>query len=200
MDGGWDVYLGHSLQVVLGVALLAAGATKLRQPGRFAAAVGGYEVVPPRLAAPSAVAVMGSEVLVGLALLSGRGVAVAAPAAGALFAAFAVAVGINLRRGASVPCGCFGSADERVSPRTLARLGLLLAATTVLVIVGAVSGGVPLDVARLAADGRAGFERLVATLAIGAFLSAMGVWLLHVGELAALVGSLRPGRRHREGT
>jgi hypothetical protein len=82
----------------------------------------------------------------------------------------------------------------------LARLGLLLAATTVLVIVGAVSGGVPLDVARLAADGRAGFERLVATLAIGAFLSAMGVWLLHVGELAALVGSLRPGRRHREGT
>ena len=191
MSDRWPVYLGQCLQIVLGVVLLAAGLAKLRQVSRFAAAVRGYQVVPPRLAGPVAVIVLGGEVLAGLALLSGRGVGVAAPAAGALFAAFAVAVGINLRRGTSVPCGCFGAADERVSPRTLVRLGLLLAATTALIAVQAGADGTPLDVAGLAADGRAGVESLVATAATAAFLAVMGVWLLHVREVAPLVAGIR---------
>jgi hypothetical protein len=60
MDGAWDVYLGHSLQA--GVVLPAAGVRKLRP----------------------FVVVTGAEVLVGLALVAGRGVAVAAPAAGVI--------------------------------------------------------------------------------------------------------------------
>jgi hypothetical protein len=45
MNDGWHVFLGQSLQVVLGAILLAAGLAKLRQASRFAAAVRGYQVL-----------------------------------------------------------------------------------------------------------------------------------------------------------
>jgi Methylamine utilisation protein MauE len=195
MDGGWDVVLADSLQVVVGAVLLVAAVTKLPRPGRFVEAVRGYEVIPAGLARPVAVAVLAAETAAGLALLTGWAVSAALVVALVLFAAFSAAVGVALRRGATVTCGCFGSADEQVSSRTLVRLGLLLATTTGALVVRAVSGADALDLAVLVDEGVDGVERLVATLALGASLVVGGAWSLHVRELVTLLADIRVVRK-----
>lgn len=192
MTGGLAVYLGQSLQIVLGAVFLVAAAAKLKKPSLFVAALRGYELVPPVLSGPLAAGLVLIELLVAVSLLSGWAVGVAVPVAGALLLGFAVAVGINLRRGRMVSCGCFGSVSERISPRTLARLGVLMVATIGLAVVRVVARPAPLNVANVAADGMAGVERLVLILAFGAFLTVVATWLLHIPEISVLFR--RPSR------
>jgi hypothetical protein len=180
-------YTGAALQMLLGAVFLVAAVGKLRNPARFEGALRGYELVPSMLSGPVAGGLVASEAFVGISLLSGLALPVGVPVAGGLLLIFALAVGINLRRGRDVPCGCFGSEAERISIRTLARLGMLILAVVVFAVVRFVADPIPLDVGSLVADGTIGLERLMFTAALAAFLALLAAWALHLPEMRVLI-------------
>lgn len=187
-------YLSQTLQAVLGTVFFLAAVGKLRRPSRFVAAVGGYELVPSALIAPLSIGLMVTESVVSLSLLSGWLLDVGTSAAGALLLAFAAAISINLRRGRHVPCGCFGSAGERISGRTLVRLAMLILAATALEVLRLVFSPLPLNVVSLVTEGPRGVEQLAVTAGFAAFLGVVAAWILHIPELIVLVP-----RRRSEG-
>lgn len=187
MSAGFVSYVSDSLQIVLGTVFLVAALGKLRKPSRFAAAIREYELVPSVLSGPLAATLVVVESLVGISLLSGWSLDVGLPVAGGLLVIFAVAVGINLRRGRAVPCGCFGSDTERITPRTLTRLGLLMLAAVALAGLRLLWSPLPLNVASLATGGTSGLERLAATAGFAAFQAVLAMWILQVPEISALL-------------
>ncbi len=184
----WLVHVGQSLQLLLGLVFLVAGLTKLRQPTQFVGALRAYELIPSILERPIAAAVLALEILVSVSFLTGWALSASVPAASVLLLAFAAAVGINLRRGRVVPCGCFGAVGERISPHTLARIGLLLVAGIGLVAVR-VAISDPLDAVSLIGEGVYGLEDLTYTAASAGFLLIFGMWLLRMPELAVVLRS-----------
>ncbi|MER7013632.1 MauE/DoxX family redox-associated membrane protein [Saccharopolyspora sp. NPDC000359] len=128
---------------VAGVLAFAA-VGKLRDLGRFAEAVAGYQIVPARLVPVVARVVAGAEV-VGAVLLVAPGARVWGSAVAAvLFSAFLIGMGSVVRRGMEVPCGCLQD-SERVGVASLTRTGLLL----VLAVLGGFSAGVSIEVVQL---------------------------------------------------
>lgn len=122
-------------------ALLFAAAAlhKLRAPAAFAASVRDYALLPASLVRPFALAAMGVEASIAVALLVPATAAPAALAGAGLLAVYAAAIGINLARGRrDIDCGCFGPAAAR---RTLH--GGLLARNAVLGIVALVAASPP---------------------------------------------------------
>jgi hypothetical protein len=113
--GGRDLViaiLGSSGYLALAAVLGFSGAVKLRHPMVFAAAIGGYRILPRRLARPAAVAVAlaeaGGSVLLAAPWTRLAGLAIA----GGLVAAFLAAMMLALARGQRTGCGCFGGAGD----------------------------------------------------------------------------------------
>jgi uncharacterized membrane protein YphA (DoxX/SURF4 family) len=123
------------LRLVLGGLLLLAGATKLAGRASFREAVTEYQVLPRFLEAPFAVLLPLVEVTLGGLLLIGLGTAVVAAIATPVFLSFTLAIGINLARGRSFDCHCFGSVsrDTIGAPAFLRSLALAIAALVVAV-------------------------------------------------------------------
>lgn len=94
-------------RLLLGATLLWAGGAKLPEPALFAQTVRAYEVLPLPLIHPFAIVVPWIEVTAGLCLLLGFWTRSSALAALLLLLSFAVALGVNLHRGADLSCGCF---------------------------------------------------------------------------------------------
>lgn len=180
-------YTGAAVQLLLGVVFVAAAVTKLRKPSRFVLAVRGYELIPSSLSGPVAGGLVALETFVGVSLLSGLGMQISVPMAGGLLVTFAGAVGINLSRGNIAPCGCLGSASERISTRTLARLGLLMLAVGVLALVQLSANPSPLTSGTLVVDSAGGLQRLVLATAVAVFLAVLATWALHIPELKVLL-------------
>jgi uncharacterized membrane protein YphA (DoxX/SURF4 family) len=123
------------LRLVLGGLLLLAGVTKLRDRAAFREAVADYDLLPASLERPFAALVPLAETLLGLLLLLGFGTRVAAALAAPLFLSFAIAIGVNVWRGRSFDCHCFGSAQrEGIGPATLLRSTALVLASLVVAI------------------------------------------------------------------
>lgn len=121
-----------SIRIAVGLVFAFAVAQKLRNPDRLVAKLGDLEMLPRELAAPAAALLIASELLVAAAHLSDIGIAIAAPATLALLGIFVAATGWALRRGAAIPCLCFGADHEDVvSSKTMARLTVLAAAEAV---------------------------------------------------------------------
>jgi uncharacterized membrane protein YphA (DoxX/SURF4 family) len=121
---------------VLGWLFLLAGATKLADLNTFEDAVRDYRILPARLVRPVARALPPTEIVAGV--LMGAGVAVTVVGVGLtlLLVVFATAVMINLVRGRSIDCGCFGTGgSERISWGTVARDVLLAAVAAAVVAV-----------------------------------------------------------------
>jgi putative oxidoreductase len=173
-------HLAYALQLNLGLVFLLAAIPKVRDPAAFTRTVVEYRVLPRAVAAILAPATIAGELFLGLAFLSGWLTEVALPVAGALLVAFSAAVAINLRRGQRVPCGCFGAASERISARSLVRLGLLLAGVVVLVVMPAAE----ITVASLADEGVLVLAYLVEVGSVALFLILAATWLLSWPELA----------------
>jgi hypothetical protein len=114
----------------LAFVFLAASVPKLKDTNDFRRAVLGYAVVPDRLAKQIAVSLPRVELGVAVALIAGIVLPIAALAAGTLLVAMAVVVAVNLGRGRTIDCGCFGrSAPRRISWSLVAQnLGLTLVA------------------------------------------------------------------------
>jgi Methylamine utilisation protein MauE len=190
-DGGVITPVADALQLGLGVVLLLAAVPKLRRPAAFADTVRDYRVLPPGLAPAAASVLIAAESLLAASLLTGVLATAAPPLTIALLLCFLAAVGINLRRGRRVPCGCFGETSQALSARTLARLALLLAAAALLLGLRA-AGAVPLTVSGLVADGWTGLAYGAQEAGLAAFLLMVGAWALNLPELARLLS--RPAR------
>jgi uncharacterized membrane protein YphA (DoxX/SURF4 family) len=119
----------HLIQALLGAIFLLAGLLKVGEMSDFIRTVEAFSVVPAPLAPTIAGIVAGVEVICGGALLCGIRQRSAAHVLAFLCLLFSIAIGINLFRGNTIPCGCFGTLiEERISGGVLVR-DLLFAAT-----------------------------------------------------------------------
>jgi putative oxidoreductase len=113
-------------RLALGAVFLYAAATKVPDMAAFAQDFANFRLVPPGLVPYGASAVVGIEVVLGLALASGFGARPAALATVGMLFVFLGALAQALLRGIDLKCGCFGG-DELANWWTVARDALLLA-------------------------------------------------------------------------
>jgi uncharacterized membrane protein YphA (DoxX/SURF4 family) len=129
-----------ALRLVLGATFVYAAWTKLRQPWLvFALSIDAYRLLPDWAVFTVARMLPWTELALGLLLVSGFFRRFAASAAALLLAGFYAAMIYAYVSGAGIDCGCFG-VGEAVSPRTLVRDGLLLAAAIALTVCAARGG------------------------------------------------------------
>ena len=118
-------------RLVLGALFIWASIAKLPDMAAFAQDVANYRVVPAALVPFVAAAVVGIELLAGIALVSGWNSRAAALLIAALLAVFTGFIAQALLRGIDLRCGCFGG-DEAASWWTVLRdLAMLAAALAV---------------------------------------------------------------------
>lgn len=182
-------HLLYAVQLSLGIVFLLATITKLRHPSAFAWTVARYRLVPRRVTRATAFLFIATEAFLAFAFLTGWMREIALPLAAAILFAFSAAVGVNLRRGQRIPCGCFGGESERVSARSLVRLSMLIVAVLALEIVSPT----PVTVGTLAREGASALAYLVQAGSLAVFLLLAAAWLLSPREVAfALRGLRRP--------
>jgi len=121
-------------RIVLGGLFIWAAVTKLPDVAAFAQDVANYRVIPAALVPILAAAVVGIELLAGIALVTGVMERPAAAVLAVLLAAFTGLLTQALLRGIDLRCGCFGG-DERASWWTVVR-DLVMLATAVAVARG----------------------------------------------------------------
>jgi len=125
------------LRLLLGGLLLIAGVTKLTDRAAFYDAVSDYDVLPSSLTRPFANVMPLAEVALGSLLLLGLFTVPSAALAVPLFAAFSIAIGVNMVRGRHFDCHCFGTTtSDSVGWGALLR-SVLLAIAAVYVAAGA---------------------------------------------------------------
>lgn len=100
--------LATAARLVLGALFVWASATKVPDMAAFAESVANYRIVPPALVPATASAVVGVELLAGLALLANRWTRAAALLLAVLLAVFTAGLASALIRGIDLACGCFG--------------------------------------------------------------------------------------------
>jgi hypothetical protein len=181
------VHAAYTLQLGLGAVFLASAVPKLRHPLAAARMVREYRLVPSAVANAAAYALIAVESFLAVALLLGVLVTIALPVATAMLLAFLAAVGINLRRGRRIPCGCFGNPQEQISTRTVVRLLVLLASFMLLAALVA-SGVRVIGVDVLIDQGSAGLTYALQIAGLAAFLILATLWLLHLPEVLAVLG------------
>ncbi|GIH02774.1 hypothetical protein Rhe02_08410 [Rhizocola hellebori] len=122
-------YLPLGARALLGLILAVSLIHKLRGPRAFAASLAGLRLLSKKKAPMLAAVVIGAEAVVCAALTHPAGYRIGLPAAAALMAGYAGAIGVVLRRGTQTPCACFGSPSDRpLSRLQLARNLVLFAA------------------------------------------------------------------------
>ncbi|HSK75429.1 MAG TPA: MauE/DoxX family redox-associated membrane protein [Thermoanaerobaculia bacterium] len=176
-----------ALRLALGLVFALAVIPKLRRPLLFAQGVVEYRILPAPLAFAFGLTLLPVEALLAVALLGGLGLGAALPAASLVLAVFLVAVGINLRRGRKISCGCLGRGSEEISPRTAVRLSLLLAVA--LALTATREAGLP------AAE--PSFHDAACTLFLAVSFLLFGAWALRGPELRPVFRAWRRPRRPR---
>lgn len=116
----------YIFQVSIGIVLGVACAGKIRDVAAFTGVINEYRIANTRLAAPIAVCVIVSEAFASVSLVLSWLVPLGLSVALLLFAVFIIGIGINLRRGRMIRCGCF-TKDEVISRSSYARAWLLFA-------------------------------------------------------------------------
>lgn len=106
----------RSESFVLGLIMVVAGLLKMADPGHFQAMLSRYGLFPPLLLPYVAPLIIVGEILLGLALLSGRQARHCLAVCEVLFYTFALAVASVLYRGLQIRCACFGVFSLKVSP------------------------------------------------------------------------------------
>lgn len=164
-----------ALRLAVAAVLIVSAAGKLRDLTGFAEAIGRYRLLPPGLVVPVAWSLTVAEIMSAGLLLAG--LAGGFWLSSGLFLLFGGAVGSALARRLAIPCGCFGG-DDMISPIALVRVGLLLMASVVGLILGfsqpaRLVGGWDLPMAVTIAIGGMALGRLV--LLIPDVRAALGI-------------------------
>ena len=177
------------------------GMGKLADPSGARAALRDFGL-PDVLGRPLARTLPGAELFIALALVPGPTSRFGALAAFALLAGFTLAVAVNLARGRTPDCHCFGQVHSKpIGPGTLAR-NTVLGATSGLVLFGP-DGTVGGWWADLGTAGRMGAVGAVLLVVVVAFqggllvnlLRQQGRLVLRLDALEALVGTVDAGDR-----
>jgi uncharacterized membrane protein YphA (DoxX/SURF4 family) len=121
----------------LAVIFLLSGLAKLPRRAEFTSAVRNYKLVPDRVGALVGRLLPPVEIAAGALLALGLGVRPVAALLGAFLVVFSSAVAVNLLRGRTINCGCFGPvAERRITWSTVARNLVLAGAAGVVVAAG----------------------------------------------------------------
>ncbi|MBS69052.1 MAG: methylamine utilization protein MauE [Pseudomonas sp.] len=114
--------------LAVAVILASAATHKLRAPARFASQLEDYQLLPQALVRPVARVLPCIEAVLAFALLVPAARQVAAFAAAALLAGYALAIAINLWRGRrDIDCGCAGPQQAQpIRPVLLTRNAVLV--------------------------------------------------------------------------
>jgi uncharacterized membrane protein YphA (DoxX/SURF4 family) len=118
-------------RIALGAIFVYAALTKIPDMAAFAADVANYRLVPAAAVPFLGTAVVGVELLAGLALVAGVAARGAALVAAGLLGVFMVALSQALLRGIDLRCGCFGGQEPASWWRVAEDAGLLLMAVAV---------------------------------------------------------------------
>ncbi len=110
-------------RTVLGAAFLLASVDKVMGPVEFARVVESYKILPEIVISPFSIIVAWVEFIAGILLILGVASRGAAFTTFCLLMMFMVAIGVNLARGATLDCGCFGAvvSDEPLGWSTMLR-------------------------------------------------------------------------------
>ncbi len=123
----------QAMRIVLGALFVWASTTKIPDMAGFAENVANYRMVPAALVPGVAAAVVGIELVAGLALVANVWSRAAALVLAGLLAVFTAGVTSVVVRGIDVACGCFGGtapATWWTVLRDVALLGLAIAVAT----------------------------------------------------------------------
>jgi hypothetical protein len=102
------------LRTSLAVLFATAALHKIRDPRGFLRTFSEYEILPRRLTAPSAIALVVAELSISVGLLVGPRGYQAEIAAISLLLIYTAAIGVNLLRGRrDIDCGCLGPANRQ---------------------------------------------------------------------------------------
>lgn len=122
-----------AVRIILGVVFIYAAYVKLKDPWElFALAISQYQLLPLKAVEIVARSLPWLELAIGILLVSGRWLRVAATGASLLLLTFfALMIRADLM-GMAINCGCFGGTDDVISWKTLLRDGSLLAGSLAL--------------------------------------------------------------------
>jgi len=113
--------------MILGGLMAFAGCAKLFDAESFLNAIQRLDIVPSRLVFPVMIAILQSEIWLGLALVFGLRTRIVAGLLAGLVSIFIIVIAVALLRGTTGDCGCFGPiGSEKLG------LGLLIRDTLIL--------------------------------------------------------------------
>jgi hypothetical protein len=107
---------------------------KLRHPNGFILTVLEYRLFRPQTGRIVAQMLPPLGLLVGLLLLTGSALRLAAILAALLLGGLMLSIAVNFRRGRLIDCRCFGARRRHISPTLLLQDGALLVATPMLFV------------------------------------------------------------------
>jgi uncharacterized membrane protein YphA (DoxX/SURF4 family) len=109
-----------AIRTLVSLVFLTAAYGKLRHGAPFQGVVANYRLLPDAMVAPTAYLIPPAELVLGATLLLGVAYPWPELSAAGLLLLFALAMGINLRRGRRhIDCGCFQSALKQTLSWTL---------------------------------------------------------------------------------
>lgn len=119
-------WIGTLVRIFLGSILGWAGIVKIQTPEAFIKIVKAYDLLPEGLVVLWGIFLPWIELVTGLFLFFGLWHKSAVLSSSGLFFIFAIAVSINILRGADIACGCFGFNDTNLYVVLFQDLGFLL--------------------------------------------------------------------------
>lgn len=123
------------LRISVGMVFIVATVLKLGDVAAFAEDVANYRVVPAAFVPYFVCALLGTELVAGLALVTGAKSRAAALLISVLLVGFIVAIAQALMRGIDTRCGCFGGV-EMAGWEAIARDVVLLMMASVVLTAG----------------------------------------------------------------
>lgn len=166
--------LAVAIRFLLGGIFLVGGVAKLRRGEDFVAAVRAYRLLPQVLMRPVGRALPVVEAGLGVLLLLGVLVDLAAWSAAGLLTILAGAIGLNLLRGRRIDCGCIGIAEHAKISWSLVVRNLVLATSGVVLATGPPTGlSVEASEQSALSSGEAWTFGLYSLLSLGVLMVAM---------------------------
>jgi uncharacterized membrane protein YphA (DoxX/SURF4 family) len=162
------------IRTLVSLVFLTAAYGKFRHAVPFQGVVANYRLLPDAIVAPAAYLIPPVELLLGATLLLGLAFPWPELGAAALLLLFALAMGVNLRRGRRhIDCGCFQSALRQTLSWTLVARNVALAS---LMAVALSSNDVPNDMLTLINGYLAGAILFIILQALGILWSISPAW------------------------
>ena len=174
-----------AIRMLVSLVFLTAAYGKLRHVVAFQGVVANYRLLPDAAVVPAAYLIPPAELLLGATLLLNLAFPWPLLCAAALLLLFALAMGVNLRRGRRyIDCGCFQGALRQTLSWTLVVRNAVLA---LLLGIALLSNDTPHDFLALTNGYLAGAVLFIILQALGILWSISPAWLKAVRSSAGAI-------------